>query len=331
MTSIRKHLIRKHLSRALAAIAVGLAACGGAAHAAYPDHPIRLIVPTGAGGITDVLARLVGQHMGSLLGQPVVVENKAGASGVIGSQLVAQSAPDGYTLLFAFPTHVANPSTIKSLPYDTAADFAPIGQVGQVAEILLVNKDSDIHTVADLLKKARASRNRLNYGSVGAGSQGDICTLVFASQAGIKMEAVPYKSEPEMLTALMRNDLQVAFTSPPAALPQIRSGKVRALAVSSAGRLEMLPDVPTVAQAGLKGYDVTGWNGLFAPKGTPRPVIDTLNRALNQALKDPKVAAQFQSLGVPVLGGPPEQLQQAVVRDIAMIKRTLGAVGYTPQ
>jgi len=315
----------------LAAAAFGVAVCTGTASAAYPDHPIRLIVPTGAGGITDVLARLVGQHLGNQLGQPVVVENKAGASGVIGSQFVAQASPDGYTLLFAFPTHVANPSTINSLPYDTATAFAPIGRVGQVTEILLVNQDSDIHSVDDLLKKAGAARSRLNYGSVGAGSQGDLCTLVFESQAKIKMESVPYKSEPEMLTALMRNDVQVAFTSVPAALPQIRAGKLRALAVSSAQRLALLPDVPTVAEAGLKGYDVTGWNGLFAPKGTPKPVIDALNHALNQALKDAKVKEQFQSLGVPVLGGTPEQLQQAVVRDIAMIKETLGAVGYAPQ
>ncbi|ALM82442.1 tripartite tricarboxylate transporter substrate binding protein [Bordetella sp. N] len=324
-------LAGKRVLRMLGAAALSLAACAGAARAAYPDRPIRLIVPTGAGGITDVLARLVGQHLGTQLGQPVVVENKAGASGVIGSQFVAQASPDGYTLLFAFPTHVANPSTIKSLPYDTANDFTPIGRVGQVTEVLLVNKDSDIHTVADLLKKARDSKSRLNYGSVGAGSQGDICTLVFEAQAGIKLEAVPYKSEPEMLTALIRNDLQVAFTSPPAALPQIRAGKVRAVAVSSAQRLAQLPDVPTVAEAGLKGYDVTGWNGLFAPKGTPKPVIDALNRALNQALKDRTVIEQFQSLGVPVLGGTPEQLQQAVVRDITMIKQTLGSVGYTPQ
>jgi tripartite-type tricarboxylate transporter receptor subunit TctC len=323
--------IWKRVSRTLAVAAFGLVASTGLAHGAYPDHSIRLIVPTGAGGITDLLARVVGQHLGILLKQPVVVENKAGASGVIGSQFVAQASPDGYTLLFAFPTHVANPSTIKSLPYDTAAAFAPIGRVGQVAEILLVNKDSDIQNFGDLLKKARASHNRLNYGSVGAGSQGDICTLVFESQAGIKMEPVPYKSEPEMLTALMRNDVQVAFTSVPAALPQIRSGKVRALAVSSAERLALLPDLPTVAEAGLKGYDVTGWNGLFAPKGTPGPVIEMLNRALNQALKDTKVVEQFQSLGVPVLGGAPEQLQQAVVHDISMIRQTLGAVGYTPQ
>lgn len=321
----------KAVLQALATAAFGLAASTGAARAAYPDHPIRLIVPTGAGGITDVLARLVGQHLGNQLGQPVVVENKAGASGVIGSQFVAQASPDGYTLLFAFPTHVANPSTIKSLPYDTATAFAPIGRVGQVTEILLVNKDSDIQSVDSLLKKAGAARSRLNYGSVGAGSQGDLCTLVFESQARIKMESVPYKSEPEMLTALMRNDVQVAFTSVPAALPQIRAGKVRALAVSSAQRLALLPDVPTVAEAGLKGYDVTGWNGLFAPKGTPKPIIDALNRALNLALKDAKVMEQFQSLGVPVLGGTPEQLQQAVVRDIAMIKETLGAVGYAPQ
>lgn len=322
---------RRLLSAALAATALGGMIRSGMARAAYPDRAIRMVVPTGAGGITDLLARVLAQKLGNVLNQPVVVENKPGASGVIGSSQVAQAKPDGYTMLFAFPSHVANPSTIKSIPYDTVQAFAPVAQVGQVLEILLVNQNSDIKSVDDLLKKARATQEQLNYGSVGAGSQGDICTLVFQSQAGIKMVSVPYKSEPEMLTALIRNDVQIVFASAPASLPMIRGKQVRALAVSSAQRLPLLPDVPTVAQAGLNNYDVTGWNGLFVPKGTSRSVIDTLNRAVNQALQDPKVRDQFQSLGVPILGGTPEQLQQAVERDIAMIRETLHAVGYKPQ
>jgi len=317
--------------RTVVAAVFMLAASSGAVWADYPDHPIRMVVPSGAGGVTDLLARVLGQKLGTLLGQPVVVENKPGATGVIGSQQVAQAKPDGYTLLFAFPSHVANPSIKKSLPYDTVNDFAPIVQVGRVTEIVLVDKDSDIKSVEDLIKKARADDRQLNYGSVGAGSQGDICTLVFLSQADINMTSVAYKGEPEMLTALLRNDLQVAFTSPPAALPMIRSGKVRALAVSSADRLPLLPDTPTVGEAGLPGYDVTGWNALFAPNGTPKAVVDTLNQAVNEALQDPEVSKQFLALGIPTIGGSPEQLQQAVERDIALISKTLSDVGFTPQ
>jgi tripartite-type tricarboxylate transporter receptor subunit TctC len=319
------------LVRAWAVAILGLSVLFRSAGADYPERPIRLVVPTGAGGITDVLARILGERLDRLLKQPVVVDNKSGASGIIGSQQVAQAQPDGYTLLFAFPTHVANPSTVKSLPYDTEKAFAPVAQVGQVSEILLVSKDGGIDSMATLLARARAGGGKLNYGSVGAGSQGDICTLVFQAQAGIKLVAVPYKSEPEMLTALMRNDIQMAFTSPPAALPMIRSAKLHALAISSSGRLPQLPDLPTVAETGLKGYDVTGWNAIFAPRGTPPAIIARLNQAVNQALRDPKVSEQFFSLGVPTLGGPPEQLQQAVVRDIDMIGKTLAAVGFKPE
>ncbi len=310
----------------------GLLALAPAAWAAdYPDRPIRLVVPAGAGGITDLVARILGDKLAGLLGQPVVIDNKVGASGIIGSQQVATAKPDGYTLLMAFPTHVANPSTVKSVPYDTPKAFAPVAKVGQVLEILLVSKDGGIDSMKTLLEKAGAGAGRLNYGSVGAGSQGDICTLVFQDQAKIKMQAVAYKSEPEMLTALIRNDIQVAFTSPPAALPMVQGDKLRALAISSGKRSPLLPDVPTVAETGLPGYDVTGWNAVFALAGTPPEVVARLNKAINQVLADPEVAKQFLKLGVPPLGGTSEDLQHSVVQDIALVRKTLDAIGYKPE
>lgn len=310
---------------------LGLAALAPAAWADYPDRPIRLVVPAGAGGITDLVARILGEKLGGILKQPIVIDNKTGASGIIGSQAVATAKPDGYTLLMAFPTHVANPSTIKAIPYDTVKDFAPVAKVGQVLEVLLVSKDGGIDSMKTLLEKARQGKETLNYGSVGTGSRGDICTLVFQNQAGIKMQPVTYKSEPEMLTALIRNDIQVAFTSPPAALPMVKGDKLRALAISSGKRSPILPQLPTVAETGLAGYDVTGWNALFAPAGTPPEVIAKLNKAVNQVLAEPAVVDQLLSLGVPPLGGTPEELQRSVVQDVDMIGKTLAAIGFKPQ
>jgi len=316
---------------ALACMVAGAAVFAQPARADYPDRPIRLVVPTGAGGITDILARILGERLGAVLKQPVVIENKAGAAGVIGSQIVAGAKPDGYTLLMAFPSHVANPSTVKSLPYDTARDFAPIAKVGQVAEIVLVGKDSGIDSMQALAARARKGKDAIAYGSVGAGSQGDVCTQVFQMQAGVQMLSVAFKGEPDMLMALLRNDIQVAFTSPPAALPMIKSGKVRALAISSAKRFPSLPDIPTIAESGFPGYDVTGWNAIFAPRGTPPEIVATLNKAVNDVLADPAVAAKFVELGVPPLGGTPEALQESVVRDIGMIRKLLDDAGFVPQ
>jgi tripartite-type tricarboxylate transporter receptor subunit TctC len=322
-------------ARALAVGVLGLLGLAvlapAAAWAEYPDHPIRLVVPAGAGGITDLVARILGEKLGGILRQPIVIDNKVGASGIIGSQQVATAKPDGYTLLMAFPTHVANPSTIKAIPYDTVKDFAPVAKVGQVLEILVVGKDNGIDSMKTLLEKAAQARDTLTYGSVGTGSQGDLCTLVFQNQARVKMLPVTYKSEPEMVTALIRNDLQVAFVSPPVALPMIKGDKVRALAISSGKRSPLLPNVPTVAETGLAGYDVTGWNAIFAPAGTPPDVIAKLNKAINQVLAEPAVVEQLLSLGVPALGGTPEELQQSVVHDIDMIGKTLAAVGFKPQ
>jgi tripartite-type tricarboxylate transporter receptor subunit TctC len=301
------------------------------AYADYPDRPIRLVVPTGAGGITDQLARVLAEKLGTILEQSIVVENKAGASGVIGSALVANAKPDGYTLLMAFPSHVANPSMKKSLPYDTVKDFASISKVGMVAEILLVNNEGGIDDVKTLLGKARKSPEGLAYGSVGTGSLADFCTRMLQDQADIKLLSVTYKSDPDVLLALIRNDIQMAFVAPPAALPMISAGRVKALAVSSGKRLPSLPDVPTVSEAGVAGYDTTGWNAIFAPAGTPREIVATLNKAINTALADPQLVEKFTAIGVPPLGGTSEELQQSLEKDIAGVKAALERAGFTPQ
>jgi len=297
----------------------------------YPTQSIRLIVPSGAGGITDVLARILVEKVGPILKQSMFVENKTGASGIVGSDFVAHSKPDGYTLLMAFPSHVANPSTAKSLPYDTARDFAPITKVGSVTEVLLVDKSSPLTSVKGLIEAAKTAQQPYTYGTVGTGSLGDLATLIFESKAKLKLLHVPYKSEPEIVTALIRGDLQFAFSSPPGALPMLNAGRVRALAVSDIARSPIFPDLPTIAESGLPDYNVTGWNAIFAPTGTPPAIIAKLNRAINQALADPVLVKQFFAQGVRPVGCTPEVLQQAVVQDIETIRSTLKAAGITPQ
>jgi tripartite-type tricarboxylate transporter receptor subunit TctC len=296
----------------------------------YPSQPIHLIVPTGAGGITDVLARALGDKLGGLLKQTVIVENRPGASGLIGSAYVARAKPDGYTLLMTFPSHVVNPSTIKKMPYDTIKDFAPISKVGSVSEVLLVNLSGGIKTTKDLIAAAKAHPGKLSYGTVGVGSMGDLCMMLLQSQAGIKMLNIPYKSEPEIIAAIIRGDVQSAFVSPPAAIPMVKGNRVRGLAISDPAGLPSLPDTPSVATSGLAGYDVTSWNSILAPAKTPQKIIMKLNRAINQVLKDPALEKIFLAQGTKPIGCSPAELQKSVIDDIATIGKALKAAGIEP-
>jgi tripartite-type tricarboxylate transporter receptor subunit TctC len=318
-------------NRLLLAALLLCAAVPAFAQADYPSQPIRLVVPSGAGGITDVLARILAEKLGPALKQSVIVENKTGASGIVGSDFVVHSRPDGYTLLMAFPSHVANPSTAKSLPYDTVKDFAPVTKVGSVVEVLLVDKSSPITSIKALIAAAKAAPHPFSYGTVGVGSLGDLATLIFESKAKLKLQHVPYKSEPDIVTALIRGDLQFAFSSPPGALPMLNAGRIRALAVSDNVRSPIFPGVPTIAESGLPDYNVTGWNAIFAPAGTPAPIIAKLNKSINQVLADPALVKQFYAQGVRPVGCTPEVLQQAVVHDIDTIATTLKAAGIVAQ
>jgi tripartite-type tricarboxylate transporter receptor subunit TctC len=297
---------------------------------AFPSQPIHLVVPTGAGGITDILSRTLAEKLGTILGQTVIVENRTGASGVIGSAYVARAKPDGYTLLMTYPSHTVNPNTIKKLPYDTVHDFAPIAKVGSASEILGLNAKGDIKTTQDLIAAAKAHPGKLSYGAVGVGSLGEYCTLLLQSQAGIKMERIPYSSEPEMVAAIIRGDIQSAFLSPPAGLPMIRGGRIIGAATSDPAGLAVLPDMPTIANSGLPGYDATSWSAVFAPVHTPASVIDTLNSAINKALKDPALVSVFTAQGVKPLGGTPAALQKSVEQDIARMGKALRDAGIEP-
>jgi tripartite-type tricarboxylate transporter receptor subunit TctC len=317
------------LRRAWLAIGLALALASAARAQDYPNHTIKLIVPTGAGGITDILARLVGKSMGDQLGQAVVIENRTGAGGTLGTRAVAQAEPDGYTLLMVFPSHAANPALYASLPYDSEKDFAPISMVTKVSEILLVPNSLPAKSVKTFVELARTQS--LNYASVGVGSLAHLATELFMSAAGVKMTHVPYRSVPEAQQAVMTGQVSAFFDTPVTALPQIRAGTVTALGISTSKRLEIAPDIPTIAEAGLPGYEVVGWNGILAPAHTPRPIVDKLNAAIQVALKTPEMVRLLTEQGIEPAGNSPEEFAVAMHADIEKWKRVCREAGIKPQ
>lgn len=296
----------------------------------YPNRPIRIVVPTGAGGITDILARVVGTQLSTRLGQPVVIDNRTGASGIVGTDAVARSHPDGHTLLMVFPSHPVNPSLFAKLPYDTRRDFAGISTVGEVTLVLLSSPDSGFNSVQDIISAARAKPGALNYSSVGAGSLGFLGAEMFASMAQIKLTHIPYKGVPQSLTALIAKEVQITFDTPVTALSQIAAGKLKALAVSTKAPLAALPGVPTIAEA-LPGYEVTGWNGLLAPAGTPAAVIHRLHTEIAAALNSAEVKTRFAALGVAPMITAPAAFDELIARDIARWGLLLKGANIKPE
>src|ERR1700761_2154840 len=294
----------------------------------YPTHTIKIIVPTGVGGITDLLARMVGNSISDQLGQPVIIDNRPGAGGTIGTRLVAQSPPDGYTLLMAFPSHAANPALYSHLPYDSEKDFAPISMVTKVSEIMLVPNSSPAKSIPEFIELAR--KQQLNYASVGVGSLAHLSTELFMSMAHVKMTHIPYRSVPEAQQAVMSGGVAAFFDTPITALPQIKAGTVRALAITSSQRLANAPEIPTIAES-LPGYDVTGWNGLLAPANTPRPIIDKLNKAVLTSLNSPEITRLLADQGLEPAGNSPEEFAQLMHADIEKWKRVTRDAGIEPQ
>ncbi len=295
----------------------------------YPTHTIKIIVPTGVGGITDLLARMIGNSISEQLGQPVIIDNRPGAGGTIGTRLVAQSPPDGYTLLMAFPSHAANPALYLHLPYDSEKDFAPISMVTKVSEILLVPNSSPAKSIPEFIELAR--KQPLNYASVGVGSLAHLATELFLATAGVKMTHIPYRSVPEAQQAVMSGAVAAFFDTPITALPQVKAGTVRALGISTSKRLAIAPELPTIAEAGLPGYEVTGWNGLLAPANTPRPIVDKLNKAVVTALQSPEVQKLLAEQGLEPAGNSPEQFAALMHADIEKWIRVTRAAGIQPQ
>ena len=286
-------------------------------------------MPTGAGGITDILARLVGKSLSEQLGQPVIIDNRPGAGGTIGTRAVAQADPDGYTLLMVFPSHAANPALYASLPYDSEKDFAPVSMVTKVSEILLVPANSPAKSVKDLVELAR--KESLNYASVGVGSLAHLSAELFLSMAGVKITHIPYRGVPQAQQAVITGEVAAFFDTPITALPQIRAGTVRALGISTAKRLAVAPEIPTIAEAGIAGYEVTGWNGILAPANTPRPIVDKLNKTIVDALKTPEIEKLLAEQGLEPAGNSPEEFSKLMHADIEKWKRVTREAGIKPQ
>ncbi|MPS28754.1 MAG: tripartite tricarboxylate transporter substrate binding protein [Alcaligenaceae bacterium] len=274
------------------------------AAAAYPERAVRIIVPFAAGATLDLMTRAVAEELAHQLGQPVVVENRAGASGIIGADAVAKAPADGYTLMMApFSVLAVNASLHKNLPYDNLRDLAPVALVAVAPHVLLASAQLPYRTLGELLAAARARPGQIAYASAGAGSSAHLATEVLLYKAGVKMAHVPYKGTAPAYNDLIPGRVAVMIDGVGAALPRIQSGQVRALGVTSPEPVDVLPGVPTLAQAGVPGYDVTPWYGMVAPRGTPEAVVATLNGAVNRALATEGLRRRFADMGLQPRGG----------------------------
>jgi tripartite-type tricarboxylate transporter receptor subunit TctC len=290
----------------------------------YPARPIRIIVPTAPGGAGDVIARFVGDQLATSLADAVVVENKPGASGVIGNDLVARAPPDGYTLLFATSaTQIVAAYAIRRLPYDPLRDFRPVINLAYATSVIVVNPALPMTTLGQLIDYARTHPGELNYASSGAGSANHVDTEVFARLSGIHLTHVPYRGTADGYRALLNNEVQVMFGAITSALPYIEAGKLRPLVVLVDRRSPLLPDVPTIEQAGLPSVDVRKWVGLLAPATTPPEIIDRLNRTLDAVLHEPKVRAWMERQGLELAGGSPGDFDAVLKADFAKWGETL--------
>lgn len=301
--------MKRVLISAVLLLCAGLAVAQG-----YPGKPIKIVVPFTAGSATDIMARLVGEKLSAAWGQPVVVDNKPGAGGTVGSALVAKSEPDGYTLLVVSTGHVVNPVLYPGLSYDTVGDFAGITPLASLPNVLVVNASSPIKNVSDLLAVAKANPGKLNYASAGRGSATHVNAEKFRSVTGIQATHIPFKGTPETITETIAGRVDYMFTPVLSSIPFIRDGRLRALAVSTAQRSSALPDVPTVSEAGVPGFVFDFWIGLLAPAKTPRDVVNKLNQEVNKALTQPDVKERMAKLGGEPMPMAPERFD-AFIRE----------------
>lgn len=302
---LRARLLRA-IPRALASAALLLA--GLSAHAgAWPEKPVRLVVSYPPGGTVDAVARIIAPKLSAKLGQPVVIDNRGGAGGAIGGDLVAKSAPDGYTVMLDASNHAQNPA-LRKMPFDTLRDLAPVSLLVKVPNVLVVNPSAPMKSVADLIAQAKAKPGGINYASSGNGSAQHLAGELFASMAGVQITHVAYKGGGPALTDVMSGHVPVFFASLASSLPFIQGGKLRALAVTGKAHAPALPQLPTVAEAGLPGYEVYEWNAVFVPAATPAPVVERLSREFAATLKDPEVRTRLEALGAEVIGSSPAEL-----------------------
>jgi tripartite-type tricarboxylate transporter receptor subunit TctC len=322
--------LKRGLGGIILALLAGISLSAAAAQN-YPTKPIRFLVPFGPGGVGDITARVVAQKMSDRLGQPVIIDNRPGAGGIVATEIVAKAEPDGHTMLLLNNAHAISTSLFKSLPYDTLRDFAPVSTVGTFSIVLLVNPDSPLKSVKDLIARAKASSGRMNAGTVLVGATQHLSAELFKSMAGVDFTAVPHTSTGALLASLRSGGVQVAFEFMAPVVGQVKSGALRALAVSPRNRFPGLPNIPTVAESGVPGYDVTSWNGIGVPAKTPRPIVDRLNKEVNAALAAPDLKQRFQDLGMETFPGTPEMFRRHLVAEIAKWKSVIEKAGIPRQ
>ncbi|WP_426126811.1 Bug family tripartite tricarboxylate transporter substrate binding protein [Pararhizobium sp. PWRC1-1] len=311
-------LLKRRTALALAMVAASALALGTAAQAQeFPDRPVTLVVPFAAGGSTDVVARIIGQKMSDDLGQQVVVENVAGAGGNLGADRVARAEPDGYTILMGtVATHALNPLILKTKPYDPEKDFAPVSLLVLVPNVLVVNPELPAKNVAELVALLKAAPEQYSYASSGNGTPLHLSGELFKKMADVSMQHVPYKGAGPALNDVIGNQVPIMFDNLPSSSGHIKSGTLRALAVTTKERAASFPDVPTIAET-IPGYETYTWNALFAPAGTPKEAIDRLNAAAKKALADPTVAEKMKDFSATIVASTPEELATHVTAELA--------------
>ena len=325
-----RHIVRNVCRVALLSFVLGGTATAALAQA-YPNKPIKLVVPFAPGGFTDVVARILGQKLSVSLGQPFVIENKAGAGSTIGTDFVAKAAPDGYTLVMVSTTHVISPAIYPKLPYDPIKSFTPVGKLVDSAYVLLVNPKVPANNVAEFIALAKASPDKIHYASSGNGSAQHLMGGMFGAMTGVKMKHVPYKGSGGAANDLVAGVVESSFAGVPNAMAQVPAGRLKALAVTTSKRIPQLPDVPTMQEAGVPGYNASIWLGLLAPAGTPRDVVMKLNAEIAKVLNAADTKKELFAAGVEADISSPEALNTLMVQELDRWGKVIKDAGITMQ
>lgn len=322
--------LHRSLLALIAMLAIFALGAGARGEDAYPSKPIHMVIPFAAGGPTDIVGRIMGNKMGVLLGQQFVVENRTGAGGNIGADVVSKSPADGYTLLMAtVSTHAINPGLYKQMPYDPVRDFSAVGRIGVTPTLLAVNPSLPVKDVKSLIALVRDNPGKYSFGSSGVGSILHLCGEEFKAKAGgLVMVHVPYRGSAPMDTDLVGGQIAMAFDATPTAMPLAKSGAIRAIGAGMATRIKDMPELPTLQEQGLPGFECYTWNAILAPAGTPAPVIDKLNKAINDSLADPKVSGALEKTGIdPTRGSTPASTADFVKTELAKWAPIIAASG----
>jgi tripartite-type tricarboxylate transporter receptor subunit TctC len=320
------------LARWAATAALIAYAGASAGAAAYPDRPVRLIVPAAPGGAIDVVGRIVGAKLADVLGQNVVIDNRAGANNIIGTELAAHAAPDGYTLLITAGAHTINPSVYRKLPYDALRDFTPVSHIANSGGLVVVTHPAfPARTLQQLIEQAKTSPAKIAYASGGFGNATHLAGELFNIMAGVELLHVPYKAAGPAVNDVLGGHIPLMFGPSPVVVPMVQAGRLRALAFTGTKRSPRLPDVPTVGEAGVNGYEMTGWYGLYGPRGMPKSIADTLSESVRRIVAMPDTLERFNALNLEAVGSTPQQFGAFLVKDLRKYAEIAQHAGIKPQ